>query len=76
MGTYNSGLNKNGWAYAVSAARRFGEGGYQDGTLYDSNSFFASVEKKLTIVIVLTLPRFIRQIEEEDLLPSLKNKEN
>jgi len=76
MGTYNSGLNKNGWAYAVSAARRFGEGGYQDGTLYDSNSFFASVEKKLTITIVLTLPRFIRQIEEEDLLPSLKNKGN
>ncbi len=47
MGTYNSGLTGSGWAYSVSAARRFGDEGYIDGTLYDANSFFASVEKKL-----------------------------
>ncbi len=47
MATYNSGLTGNGWAYSVSAARRFGEEGYIDGTLYDANSFFGSVEKKL-----------------------------
>lgn len=47
MGSYNSGQTQNGWAYSVLASRRFGEEGFQDGTLYDANSFFASVEKKL-----------------------------
>lgn len=47
MVTYNSGLQKNGWAYTVSASRRYGDHGYVKGTLYDSNSFFASAEKKL-----------------------------
>ncbi|RDK88715.1 carboxypeptidase-like regulatory domain-containing protein [Marinirhabdus gelatinilytica] len=47
MGTYNSGLLASGWAYSVSVSRRYGEEGYQDGTLYDANSFYASVEKKL-----------------------------
>ena len=47
MGSYNNGLTQNGWAYSVLASRRFGDEGYQDGTLYDANSFFASVEKKI-----------------------------
>ncbi|GEQ84712.1 TonB-dependent receptor [Patiriisocius marinistellae] len=47
MGTYNSGLLQSGWAYTFSIARRFGEEGYQDGTAYDANSFFVSVEKKI-----------------------------
>ena len=47
MASYSSGLNKDGWAYSVLASRRFGDEGYIDGTLYDANSFFASVEKKI-----------------------------
>ncbi len=47
MGSYNSGHTQNGWAYAVLASRRFGDEGYIDGTLYEANAFFASVEKKL-----------------------------
>ncbi len=47
MGSYNSGLNANGWAYSVLVARRFGNEGFQEGTLYDANSFYASVEKKI-----------------------------
>ena len=47
MGSYNSGLLPSGWAYSVLVARRFGEEGYNDASLYDANSFFASVEKKL-----------------------------
>jgi len=47
MGSYSSGLSKNGWAYAFLLSRRYGNEGIVDGTLYDSNSFFASVEKKL-----------------------------
>ncbi|EDM45473.1 hypothetical protein SCB49_06687 [unidentified eubacterium SCB49] len=47
MASYNSGVNQNGWAYSVLLARRYGEEGFQEGTLYDANSFFTSVEKKL-----------------------------
>jgi hypothetical protein len=47
MGSYSSGLSQNGWAYTVLLSRRFGDEGYEDGTLYDANSFFASVEKKI-----------------------------
>ncbi|MCX7551101.1 carboxypeptidase regulatory-like domain-containing protein [Xanthomarina sp. F2636L] len=45
MGSYSSGLLDGGWAYTIMAGRRWGNEGYQDGTLYDANSFFASVEK-------------------------------
>ncbi len=45
MASYHSGLSKTGWAYSFLASRRFGNEGYIDGTLYDANSFFASVEK-------------------------------
>jgi len=47
MGSYSSGLLDGGWAFSFMVARRWGKEGYQDATLYDSNSFFASVEKKL-----------------------------
>ena len=47
MASYSSGLTESGWAYSILASRRFGDEGYVDGTLYDSNSFFASVEKKI-----------------------------
>ena len=45
MATYASGLLSNGYAYTLSVGRRWGNEGYQDATLYASNSFFASVEK-------------------------------
>lgn len=45
MATYASGLLKDGWAYTMSLGRRWGNEGYQDATLYDSNSFFTSIEK-------------------------------
>lgn len=47
MGSYSSGLLTDGWSYSVLGSRRFGNEGFIDGTLYDSNSFFASVEKQL-----------------------------
>ena len=47
MASHSSGPLDNGWSYAVLASRRFGGEGYIDGTLYDSNSFFATVEKQL-----------------------------
>lgn len=47
MGTHVSGMRTDGWAYVVSAGRRWAEEGYFDGTNYSANSFFASVEKKI-----------------------------
>lgn len=47
MATYASGLLKNNWAFTISLARRWGNEGFQDATLYESNSIFASIEKKI-----------------------------
>jgi len=47
MGTYNSGLMSNGWAYSVSASRRAGNEGFVDGTFYDANSLGLSLERKV-----------------------------
>lgn len=46
MGTTASGLNQDGWAYVISAGRRWANEGYFEGTDYAANSFFASVEKR------------------------------
>src|SRR5690554_1711693 len=46
MASYNSGLLQNGWAYSVLASRRYANEGYREGTLYDANSFYVSVEKR------------------------------
>ncbi len=45
MATYSSGVLKSGWAYTVSASKRAGNEGFNDGTPYDANSIFVSVEK-------------------------------
>lgn len=45
--SYASGLQKRGWAYVFMLGRRWGDEGFQNATLYDSNSFFASVENKI-----------------------------
>lgn len=47
MATHASGLNADGWAYVISASRRWATEGYFEGTDYDANSFFASVEKQI-----------------------------
>jgi hypothetical protein len=46
MGTHASGMDKDGWAYVISASRRWAQEGYFEGTDYSANSLFASVEKK------------------------------
>ncbi|KIA87025.1 TonB-dependent receptor [Flavobacterium sp. AED] len=47
MGTYASGMNARGWAFVVSAGKRWAQEGYFEGTNYDASSAFISVEKKL-----------------------------
>ncbi len=47
MATHASGMNTKGWAFVVSAGRRWAEEGYFEGTNYGATSIFASVEKKI-----------------------------
>jgi hypothetical protein len=47
MGTHASGMNKEGWAFVVSAGRRWAQEAFFEGTDYAANSLFASVEKKI-----------------------------
>ncbi len=47
MGSYHTGFTSKGWAFSLLASRRFGNQGFIEGTLYDANSFYTSVEKKI-----------------------------
>ncbi|WP_433814656.1 carboxypeptidase-like regulatory domain-containing protein [Flavobacterium johnsoniae] len=47
IGTYASGMSASGWAYVVSAGKRWADEGYFEGTNFDADSFFMTVEKKL-----------------------------
>lgn len=47
IASYASGLMKGDWAVAIAIGKRWGKEGFQDATFYDSNSFFASVDKKI-----------------------------
>ena len=47
IGTYASGMNASGWAYVVSVGKRWAGEGYFEGTNFDADSFFMSIEKKL-----------------------------
>lgn len=47
MVTYNSGLQKNGLAYSISASRRWGNEGFVEATLYDAYSLFGAFSYNL-----------------------------
>ncbi|MEX0316100.1 MAG: TonB-dependent receptor, partial [Allomuricauda sp.] len=46
MATYSSGLLASGWAYSLSASKRWANSGYVEGTLYDAHSLFGALEYK------------------------------
>lgn len=46
MATYASGVSKKGWALVVSAGKRMGGNPYFEGTHFDGNSAFISIEKQ------------------------------
>ncbi|MFL9834717.1 carboxypeptidase regulatory-like domain-containing protein [Chryseobacterium terrae] len=48
MATYSSGMTKNGWAFTVSASRRWGDQAILDGVYQDAKAYFLSVEKKFS----------------------------
>lgn len=58
MATYSTGLNRNGWAFTVSAIGRYAKEGVMDGTFYNSGGLFASIEKQFNASNSLTLTFF------------------
>lgn len=48
IGTYASGMNASGWAYVISAGKRWADEAYFEGTNFNADSFFISIEKKLS----------------------------
>jgi hypothetical protein len=48
MGTWSTGLRPSGWAFTLSASRRWAREGYIPGTFYDGWSYYGSAEKKLS----------------------------
>jgi hypothetical protein len=45
MGIFASGMNSSGWAFVVSAGKRYADEGYFEGTTYDGISFFECRKK-------------------------------
>lgn len=58
MVTYSTGMNKNGWAFTISANGRYAKEGVIDGTFYNSAGLFLSLEKKFNPNHSLTLTAF------------------
>ncbi|WP_291286458.1 carboxypeptidase-like regulatory domain-containing protein [Flavobacterium sp.] len=46
--SYASGMSASGWAYVLSAGKRWSGEGYFEGTNFAAESFFVSIEKKLS----------------------------
>jgi hypothetical protein len=47
MITHSTGLMKSGWAFSVSASRRWANEGVIPGTFFDAYSFYAAAEKRI-----------------------------
>jgi hypothetical protein len=56
--THSSGINKKGWAYSLSASRRYAAEGYFPGTFYDGWSWFAAVDKRINQQHLLSFAAF------------------
>ncbi|MFA8300778.1 MAG: hypothetical protein ACEPOV_11490 [Hyphomicrobiales bacterium] len=48
MATYSSGMLANGWAFTVSASKRWAQEGYVKGTFYDAYAYYVGIEKKFS----------------------------
>lgn len=47
MVTHSTGMMDNGWAFTVSASRRWAEEGYVEGSFFDAGGYFVGAEKKI-----------------------------
>jgi len=62
MASYFSGNTKEGWSHSASISRRFGKKGFKEGTFYNANSFFASIEKRINHKHSINLTAFYTPI--------------
>lgn len=58
MFTYNTGMQKNGWACTFSGSRRWADEGYTPGSFYDGWSYFMAIDKRLREDQVLSFSFF------------------
>ena len=58
MLTHNTGLLKNGWAFSLSASKRWSEEGYVQGTFYDGYSYYLGISKRFSTKSTLNLTAF------------------
>ena len=63
MFTHSTGLNSKGWAFSLSASRRWAEEGFTDGTYYDGWSFFVGVDKRINDRHLLSFVAFATPTE-------------
>lgn len=58
MITHSTGLNKQGWAFAISGSRRWADEGYVPGTYYNGWGYFAAVDKRVAQRHLISLTAF------------------
>lgn len=63
MLTHSTGLNKKGWAFSLSASRRWADEGFTDGTYYDGWSFYAGIDKRINDRNLLSFVAFATPTE-------------
>ncbi len=62
MVTHSTGLMDNNWAVTVSGSRRWGNGGYIEGTYYDAWAGFIGIERKLSEKHSLAFTAFVAPV--------------
>lgn len=60
---HSTGLMPNNWAVTISGSRRWGNGGYVEGTFYDAWAWFLGLERKFNDKHTLALTTFAAPVE-------------
>ncbi|MEX1003226.1 MAG: Plug domain-containing protein [Crocinitomicaceae bacterium] len=47
MGSWGTGMQKNGWAFSASFSTRYAQEGYVEGTFYEAFSYYLAAKKKI-----------------------------
>jgi hypothetical protein len=72
MFTHATGMMKNGWAFAVSASRRWAGEGYVEGTYFDATSYFFAAEKLINKRHTLSFIAFGAPLEQGRQAPAIQ----
>lgn len=63
MFTHSTGMMDNGWAVTASGSRRWGNGGFVEGTYYDAWAGFLGIERKVNDKHSLALTAFVAPVK-------------